>query len=493
MHQRRLGAATQDTAKDEEKASSPNSSSSSRSPSPQQPLRQNSRSPQILRPDFKQQIGSSRSSSSRSSKSATEEDHPTVDYDELERGENKRLLVGSEKDENYHHHASSAYQPLAHTANTTAPTIADEEGQQQGFELRARSKYPNQMRHTKDDSSTTASVDQRTLLSRHQRGKRSFWEWLTGKRIEQARLITLNEQVATATPYPPNIIRNQKYNFVTFIPIVLYNQFKFFFNLYFLLVCLSQLVPMLRVTFLFTNIAPLVLVLAITISKEAYDDYKRYLRDSEANSQQYARLLFDGHFAMTPSSALQVGDVVMVNRDERVPADLVLLRTSDRSGGTFIRTDQLDGETDWKLRLAVPSCQKLSSDAMLFDPNTPIEAHVDAPQKDIHSFLGTFRHGTEHEPLGLEHTLWMNTIVAGHPALGIVIYTGPDTRAVMNTSRPHTKIGLVEQELNGLTKMLCLIVVGLALGLVAMKGFYGLWPIYFVRFVVLFSTIIPLR
>ena len=45
-----------------------------------------------------------------------------------------------------------------------------------------------------------------------------------------------------------------------------------------------------------------------------------------------------------------------------MPADLVLLRTSDSSGTCFIRTDQLDGETDWKLRAAVPTCQKLPSD-----------------------------------------------------------------------------------------------------------------------------------
>jgi len=38
---------------------------------------------------------------------------------------------------------------------------------------------------------------------------------------------------------------------------------------------------------------------------------------------------------------------------------MILLHTSDSSGTCFIRTDQLDGETDWKLRVAVPECQKL--------------------------------------------------------------------------------------------------------------------------------------
>lgn len=34
----------------------------------------------------------------------------------------------------------------------------------------------------------------------------------------------------------------------------------------------------------------------------------------------------------------------------QVPADLLLLKTSEKAGASFIRTDQLDGETDWKLR-----------------------------------------------------------------------------------------------------------------------------------------------
>jgi len=44
---------------------------------------------------------------------------------------------------------------------------------------------------------------------------------------------------------------------------------------------------------------------------------------------------------------------------------MVLVRTSERTGTCFIRTDQLDGETDWKLRLAVPSALRLASETVL--------------------------------------------------------------------------------------------------------------------------------
>lgn len=91
---------------------------------------------------------------------------------------------------------------------------------------------------------------------------------------------------------------------------------------------------------------------------------------------------------MAQINIFQVGDLIIVDKDERVPADLILLRTSESSGTVFVRTDQLDGETDWKLRLAVPVTQKLGSDHQLFEINANI--YAEKPQKDIHSFIGTF-------------------------------------------------------------------------------------------------------
>ena len=67
---------------------------------------------------------------------------------------------------------------------------------------------------------------------------------------------------------------------------------------------------------------------------------------------------------------------------------MVFLRTSEGNGACFIRTDQLDGETDWKLRLAIQSTQRLGSDRELFDISAQV--YAEKPQKDIHNFIGTF-------------------------------------------------------------------------------------------------------
>jgi phospholipid-translocating ATPase len=57
------------------------------------------------------------------------------------------------------------------------------------------------------------------------------------------------------------------------------------------------------------------------------------------------------------------------------------------------------------------------------------------------------------EPLTAENVLWANTVLAAGSAVGFVIYTGPETRAVMNTSHPETKVGLLDIEINRLAKV----------------------------------------
>ena len=79
--------------------------------------------------------------------------------------------------------------------------------------------------------------------------------------------------------YQNNIVKNTKYNLLTFLPLVLYNQFKFFFNLFFLITALTQLIEVLRVGLFITFIGPLIMVLSLTVGKEAYDDYRTYQRD----------------------------------------------------------------------------------------------------------------------------------------------------------------------------------------------------------------------
>ncbi|XP_058547750.1 probable phospholipid-transporting ATPase IIB isoform X8 [Neofelis nebulosa] len=325
----------------------------------------------------------------------------------------------------------------------------------------------------------------------------SCCDWLVNicqrKRELKARTVWLGCPEKCEEKHPRNSIKNQKYNIFTFIPGVLYEQFKFFLNLYFLVVSCSQFVPALKIGYLYTYWAPLGFVLAVTIMREAIDEFRRFQRDKEVNSQLYSKLTVRGK-VQVKSSDIQVGDLIIVEKNQRIPSDMVFLRTSEKAGSCFIRTDQLDGETDWKLKVAVSCTQRLPALGDLFS----ISAYVYAqkPQLDIHSFEGTFtREDSEppiHESLSIENTLWANTIVASGTVIGVVIYTGKETRSVMNTSNPKNKVGLLDLELNQLTKALFVALVALSVVMVTLQGFVGPWYRSLFRFLLLFSYIIPI-
>jgi len=181
-------------------------------------------------------------------------------------------------------------------------------------------------------------------------------------------------------------MNNSKYTIVSFLPLVLYHQFRYFFNLFFLIIALSQFVNMLKVGFLFTYLAPLILVLGFTLIKEGYDDYYRKKRDEETNNQNYTLIEKTGTKDIS-SMDLKVGQVIEVKSNQRIPADLIILSTSEPDGSVFIRTDQLDGETDWKLRRAVNfTHQYLQNNNQSNLIGLLATVNAEAPKLDIYNF-----------------------------------------------------------------------------------------------------------
>ncbi|CAM4812953.1 unnamed protein product [Rotaria magnacalcarata] len=263
----------------------------------------------------------------------------------------------------------------------------------------------------------------------------------SGKHKTEPRNVIIGRRDLNTVWYPQNVICNQKYSIITFIPLVLFEQFSVFFNLYFLAMACTQFVPSLRINYLYTYWAPLCFITFVSMLREGYEDIKRAYRDKEINSQRYTLLTENGRTEEILSSEIEVSDIIILQKNQRVPADILLLQTLDKSGTCFIRTDQLDGETDWKLRIAAPIS---------------------------------------------------GTVIATGEVIGCVIYTGTDTRMVMNTNKPRYKFGLVDKEINTFAKLLFLGSAALALVMVILKGFHGPWYRYFIRFLLLFSYMIPI-
>ncbi|EKG05137.1 phospholipid-translocating ATPase, putative [Trypanosoma cruzi] len=290
--------------------------------------------------------------------------------------------------------------------------------------------------------------------------------------------------------YPNNAVNNRRYSLLSFLPLALFYHFRSVFNVFYLLLSLSQLIPALKVGFIVTYFSPLVFVLLLSLIKDAVDDIQRYRRDQIANKEKVEKLFPDGSTGVVLASSIHVGDLLVLRSGQRIPADCVLLRTSEKSGTCFVRTDQLDGETDWKLRYALKLTQTLNNETLCrFRANIRCEPL----HKDIYKFVGMLDvAGMDAEAICLENTLWKSCVVASGTLIAAVLYTGVDTRSAMNSSKPSTKTGLIESELNFIGALCFLFLVVVSLFLVFLQQFEGDWIVMFLRFLILLSAIIPI-
>uniref|UniRef100_A0A8B9KX09 Phospholipid-transporting ATPase n=1 Tax=Astyanax mexicanus TaxID=7994 RepID=A0A8B9KX09_ASTMX len=313
------------------------------------------------------------------------------------------------------------------------------------------------------------------------------WSSCCGMGDFRPRTVWLGHPEKREQRYPRNVINNQKYNFFTFLPGVLFNQFKYFFNLYFLLLACSQFVNELRLGALYTYWVPLGFVLIITIVREAVEEIRCFLRDKEVNSQIYSKLSTRGELLFTLKDS--AAGVFVTQKTE-----VICISPNAIRGSCFLRTDQLDGETDWKLRLPVACTQRLPTAADLLQIRSYV--YAEEPNIDIHNFIGTFTREDGDPPvnesLSIENTLWASTVIASGTVVGVVIYTGKELRSVMNTSNPRHKIGLFDLEVNCLTKILFGALVVVSLVMVALQHFAGRWYLQIFRFLLLFSNIVPI-
>jgi phospholipid-translocating ATPase len=264
---------------------------------------------------------------------------------------------------------------------------------------------------------------------------------------------------------------------------------------------ITQFFPSLAVGFLFTYIAPLSFVVAVSLGKELYDDINRRIQDKKTNTSRINVLQLSPdkrsvvHDIFKNASELLVGDIIKLKKDERVPADIIVLKTMNEAGDNqaFIRTDQLDGETDWKLRKAPGITQNMEELELL---TSDAFAEYEPPSKLIYNFQGIIqcKAGGENkkEPLNLENTMWASTVVASQGVIGIVCYTGKETRAKMNASTPKVKIGVLDNELDKSNMYLFVITLILSFVIASAKGFNKKFIFIFIKYIILFCSIIPI-
>uniref|UniRef100_A0A8C5C7T3 Phospholipid-transporting ATPase n=1 Tax=Gadus morhua TaxID=8049 RepID=A0A8C5C7T3_GADMO len=295
---------------------------------------------------------------------------------------------------------------------------------------------------------------------------------------EDARLVLINRPQQGR--FCNNLICTAKYNALTFMPRFLFAQFRRAANSFFLVIAMLQQIPDVSPTGRWTTLVPLVAILLVAAVKEIIED------------------------------TVTVGDIIRAADGDPLPADLVLLSSSEPHAMCYIETSNLDGETNLKIRQGLQATGRLKDPESMSELSGQLEC--EGPNRHLYDFVGRIQlEGRCQVPVGsdqlvlrgatLRNTQWVH---------GLVIYTGHDTKLMQNSTRPPLKLSSVERLTNRLILFLvgCLLLIslGCAAGQSLWKRLHGDHAWYmdlnygsaanfglnFLTFIILFNNLIPI-
>jgi len=310
--------------------------------------------------------------------------------------------------------------------------------------------------------------------------------------------------------FKSNQISTGKYNFFTFIPKFLFEQFRRYANIFFLSIGLLQQIPGVSPTGRYVTIVPFFFILFLTALKELIEDLKRHQADRKINHTEVDVLTDSGSVIKKKWKDVCVGDILKVKSDKFFPADLILLSSSEPNGICYIETANLDGETNLKIRSAHTITRDITDGKAL----GKFSGHIvsEAPNRHLYEFKGNIvERGSAAAPIGptqlllrgarLRNTQWIH---------GLVVYTGHESKLLMNSTKAPLKRSTLDKETNTQIIFLFIILVGLSfISAVANEilknngeehGYIGLkseatgtgfgWQ--FITFFILYNNLIPI-
>uniref|UniRef100_A0A8C2KE89 Phospholipid-transporting ATPase n=1 Tax=Cyprinus carpio TaxID=7962 RepID=A0A8C2KE89_CYPCA len=148
-----------------------------------------------------------------------------------------------------------------------------------------------------------------------------------------ARTVLLNR--AQTTKFCDNHVSTAKYGILTFLPRFLYEQIRRAANAFFLFIALMQQIPDVSPTGRYTTLVPLIFILTVAGIKEIIEDYV---------------ILRNGAWQTIIWKQVAVGDLVKVTNGQHLPADMVIVSSSEPQAMCYTETSNLDGETNLKIR-----------------------------------------------------------------------------------------------------------------------------------------------
>lgn len=300
---------------------------------------------------------------------------------------------------------------------------------------------------------------------------------------ERFRVVVPNHTVPPKTPRkehpngkrPDNRIRTTKYTLLSFLPRNLLEQFHRVANLYFIFIQLLNWFPAINAFGKEIAMLPVIFVLGVTAVKDLFEDRRRHASDKRINNSTCRIYHSDAdRYKKVLWKEVRVGDLIHLSNNEVIPADILLLRTSDPNGLCYIDTGHLDGETNLKQRQVARGFVEKQD---VFEPSKfKSRIEVDSPTTKIYRFHGTMVHPTlERVPVCTDNLLLRECLLKNTDYVeGIVVYTGHETKALLNNGGPRYKRSSLERQMN-LDVIWCVIILIILciIGAIGCKIFLG--------------------
>lgn len=171
------------------------------------------------------------------------------------------------------------------------------------------------------------------------------------------------------------------------------------------------------------------------------------VQDMNVNSRTVKALTRNGVFIDKQWRSLLVGDVVKINKNEYFPSDLLLLSSSYEDGICYVETMNLDGETSLKAKRCLEATLGLDEEAEF--ANFKATIRCEDPNPSLYTFVGNLEFKNQSHPLSPAQLLLRDSKLRNTDYIfGVVIFTGPDTKVVRNSTKSPSKRSRIEKKMD---------------------------------------------